>query len=351
MPLIPGRRPFLVPLLLGLLLGGCGETPPAAPAKQTRRPPPPHLVETVTVAPREISTVHERTGTLRARRRVRIHNQEEGEITAIPFYEGEPVKAGQLLVQINDDLLSAQLDKAKANTRLARVNLKRIRDLVKKRAASEDELAKARNALDVALAEQRLLETRLGHTRITAPFAGVIAERKAEPGDVASKYSHLLTLTDPRSLVIEIHLSELLLPHIKPGDRVQVRIDALGSRSFPGRIRRIYPELDPVTRQGKVEVALEPVPAGARPGQFARVTLETARAPRLLVPFEAVRRDRQGEYVYRLDPEDRARRTPVKSGLRQGSEIEILQGLKPDDRVVSRGFLGLSDGKPVEPVE
>ncbi len=342
---------LLLSLLLLLAAAGCDRQAASPAPKPAPRTPPPHLVETVTVQPQEVSTSHERSGTLLARRRVRIHNQEEGEITAMPFYAGEAVKAGDLLVQINDDLLRAQLDKAKANTRLARVNLKRVRDLVRRKAASQDELEKARNALDVAQAEQRLLETRLGHTRITAPFAGVISERKAEPGDVASKHTHLLTLTDPKSLVIEIHLSELLLPQVKPGDPVQVRIDALGDRSFPGRIRRIHPELDPITRQGTVEIALEPVPPGARAGQFARVTLETARAPRLLVPFEAVRRDRDGDFVYRLDQDNLVHRVPVQTGLRIGSRIEIRSGLKPGDRIVSRGFLGLAEGKRVEPVE
>lgn len=350
MPLTPPRWPF-APLLFSLLLLGCSGPATEKPETRSRRTPPEHLVETVTVMPQEISTSHQRSGSLRARRRVRIHNQEEGEITAMPFYEGETVKAGELLIRLNDDLLSAQLDKARANSRFARANLKRIKNLVSKRAASEDELAKVRNALDVALAEQKLLQTRLGHTRITAPFDGLVAERKAEPGDVAAKYSHLLTLTDPRSLVIEIRLSELLLPHIKPGDPVQIRIDALGSGHFPGRVLRIHPELDPATRQGLVEITLDPIPEGARTGQFARVTLETARTARLLVPFEAVKRDLQGEYVYRLDAEQRAHRVPVTTGLRVGGEIEILQGLEPGDRIVSRGFLALNEGKKVVPVE
>lgn len=350
MPRTPCRW-LLFPLLLSLLLVGCSKPPVAEPEKMAKRTPPPHLVEIVTLMPREVSTSHQRSGTLRARRRVRIHNQEEGEITAMPFYEGDAVKAGELLIQLNDDLLSAQLDKARANTRLARVNLKRINNLVSKRAASDDELAKARNALDVALAEQKLLQTRLGHTRIMAPFDGLVAERKAEPGDVAAKYSHLLTLTDPHSLVIEIQLSELLLPHIKPGDPVQVSIDALGGGSFAGRIRRIHPELDPVTRQGVVEISLDPIPEGARAGQFARVTLETARTPRMLIPFEAVKRDRQGKYVYRLDQQQQALRTAVTTGLRIGGDIEILQGLEPGERIVGRGFLGLSEGKKVVPVE
>ena len=337
------------PLLL-LWLGGCSEAPPSGPKKKKQRTPQEHLVEVMGVKRESISTAHERSGTLRARRRVEIHNQEEGRIHELPFYEGDRVTRGQILVRLDDDLLQAVLDKARANTGLARINLKRVRDLIKKRAASEDERARAKTALDVAEAEQKLLQTRLEHTRIKAPFDGVISERKVEPGDVTASYSHLLTLTDPSSLITRIHVSELLLPHLKSGDPVSVRIDALGPSFFPGRIKRIFPELDPVTRQGVVEVSLEPVPDGARAGQFARVTLETARVERMLIPFAAVRRDREGEFVFRLNEKNKALRIPVRSGIRIGDRIEILEGLETEDRIVSRGFLGLSEGKQVTPV-
>ncbi|WP_241087454.1 efflux RND transporter periplasmic adaptor subunit [Candidatus Vondammii sp. HM_W22] len=299
--------------LLILLLSGCSEKPTAGPSGK-KRSGTEHLVEMVVVSPEQVSSAHERTGSLRARRIVRIHNQEEGRITSIPFFEGDAIASGDTLVRLEDAMLRAQLDKARATTRQAQLDLKRIGDLVKKRVASDDEQARARTALDVAKAEQKLLDIRLSYTRITAPFSGVISERNMEPGDLAPKNSHRLTLTDPDSLVTEIHVSELLLPHLKRGDPVTVGIDALGNLPVSGKIQRIHPELDQATRQGVVEIALTHIPEGAKAGQFVRITFKTAQVERILLPFAAVRRDRDGEFVYRLNEKRQALRTPVRSG-------------------------------------
>ncbi len=342
----------LFPLILSalvLLLTACNDKP-SATGTTTKKPPPAHLVEIVTGQRELVSTSHERTGSLRARRLVRIYSQEEGRITHLPFFEGDHVQKGDLLLRLEDELLRAELAKAKATTSQARQDQSRIKNLVKRQAASEDELTRTGTALSVALAEQRLLETHLAYTRIKAPFEGVISARFAEPGDVVSKHRHILTLTDPQSLIIEIHVSELLLPHIEKGDRTEVHIDALVDQTFQGRILRIHPEIDPVTRQGVVEVMLDPVPNGARVGQFARVTLSTAQVERLLVPFATVRRDSDSEFVYRMDENNQVLRTPVRSGIRIADKIEILEGLEPGQPVISRGFLGLSVGKKVKPV-
>ena len=102
-------------------------------------------------------------------------------------------------------------------------------------------------------------------------------------------------------MLTEVTVSELLLPHLAFDAIAQVRIDALGKRSFRGRIIRIHPNLDAVTRRGIVELELQPVPEGARPGQLCRVYLDTHTAARLLIPFSSLRRDTQGEYVYKVD--------------------------------------------------
>ena len=342
------RRLLPVAALVAAAAAGCSQQgqPPRGPGD---RQPAPHLVELFTVAEERVRSVYERTGTLRYRRVVRVFNQEEGRITLLPHYEGDRVQAGDLLVRMEDDLLRAELDKAEAATLQARLDLERLENLVARRAASEDELARTRTALNIAVAERRLLQTRLAYTRITAPFDGLVTARLAEPGDVAARHSHLLTLSDPGSLVTEIHVSELLLPHLRAGDPAAVRIDALGSARFDGRILRIHPELDAVSRQGVVEVVLEPVPDGARAGQFARVTLETREVPRLLVPFQAVKRDQRGEFVYRIDEASKVHRVPVRSGMRVADMIEILEGLAPGERIVQRGFLGLAEGRTVTP--
>jgi RND family efflux transporter MFP subunit len=339
------NKPLLLIISFILALAGCQEQPPSRPAMKKPRA---HLVEVEQVEWRPVSTAHERTGSLRSRRLVRIHNQEEGRIIDLPHFEGDLVQAGELLVSMEDALLKAQLAKARATTAQAHLDLERISNLVERRAASRDELAQVNTRLEVAQAEEQLLQTRLGYTRVTAPFRGLVSHRFVEPGDAVAKHTHLLTLIDPESLVTEIRISELLLPHIAAGDQARVRIDALGDRQFSGRVLRIHPELDQATRQGLVEVILDPVPEGARAGQFARVTLDTARVQRMLIPFSAIRHDREGAFVYRLDQGGKARLTRVHTGIRVGARIEILEGLKPGQKIISRGFMGLSDGKVVK---
>jgi RND family efflux transporter MFP subunit len=336
-------------LLLSGLLGGCDRkaAESGAPGKHAKSA---HLVEVQAVVREPISSAYQRTASLKARRIARIYNQEEGRIVQLPWFEGDRIEQGALLLQLDGALLQAELDKARATARQARLDLKRMTDLIRRNAVSKDEVERARTALDVTAAEQRMLEIRLGYTRIEAPFAGVLSARLVEPGDVIGEHTHVLTLIDPASLVIEVQVSELLLPHLKVGDPVEIRIDALGSERFSGSILRIHPALDRNTRQGVVEAALEPVPAGARSGQFARVTLETAAIPRLLIPFAALQRDREGEYVYVVDADSKAQRTPVRSGLRAADRVEILEGLEPGQQVVTRGRLGLGAGKKVKAV-
>lgn len=340
------RRGLLSALLAALLLGACGEEAPGPAA--ARRPAGPHLVTAISVERAPVVARQERPGGLRLRRLVRIFSQEEGRITDLTLYEGDSVRAGQTLVQLEDDLLRAELDKAEATAAQERLNLERLEPLVQRRAATEDEVARARTELAIAEAQLRLLQTRLAFTRIRAPFAGVITERLVEPGDFVTKNTHLLTLADPDSLVAEVAVSELVLPQLAPGDAVRIRIDALGGDWFDGHILRIHPTLSASTRQARVEVRFEHIPDGARAGQFARVELATAALPRLLVPFRAVQQDRAGAFVWVIDGDGQAARRAVETGLRIADSVEVRAGLEPGEQVITRGFLGLAEGRPVE---
>lgn len=300
--------------------------------------------------PEAISLRRERTGSLKLRRLVRIHSQEEGQIIELPFFEGDAVSQGQLLAAMDDRLLRAELAKAEATLGQARLDLGRLETLVRQKVASEETLARAQTNLDVANAEVRLLETRLANTRISAPFAGIISERLIEPGDIAPKHHHLLTLFDPDSLQVEVPVSELLLPLLAVGDPVTIRIDALGEQEYAGRILRIHPNLDPLTRQAPVEVVFAQAPAQAQGGQLARVGFTTPPRERLLLPITALQRDREGEFLYRL-VDGKAVKTQVRSGVRIDEQVAINQGLQAGDRVIVRGFLGLGDGKAVRALE
>jgi len=338
---------FLCLLAAAACLGGCGQPEESAGGNRDTE----HLVEIVQVISDNLSVVRTRTGSLSARREVRIHAQEEGRITALPFSEGDAVKAGDVVVQLDDTLLRVQTERAAATRKQAAEDVKRLKELRGSKLISENEYTRAVTALEVAEADERLLQTRLGYTTIRAPFDGVVTARLSDTGNILERHQHVLTIADPSSLVTELPVSELILPGLALGDVAQVRIDALGDRVFEGHIVRIYPNLDPLTRRGTIEVEIDPVPEGAAPGQLCRVELNTHAARRQVIPYAALRRDASSEYVFVLDAESRAQRVDVESGLRLADKVEIRQGLQDGQQVVTRGFLGLSPGKAVKPVK
>jgi len=315
--------------------------PPKRPAAQ--------LVEVVTVSKEDLNHQFERTGTLRALNEARIFSQEEGAVLKVPVREGDVVATGDLLVRLDDRVITAELAKATARRKQLQSDAVRLERLGKKNLATEEALTKVETELEVARAEERLLETRRGYMTITAPFGGTIAERLVNPGDIAPKHRHLVTLVDPTSLVTELPVSELLLPGLQLEDPVTVKIDALGDQPIKGRIHRIYPTVDPQTRRGRIEIVLDKVPAQARAGQFCRVTLNSRRADTRVVNLTAVRRDERGEYLFAVQ-DGRARRVEIRSGLRSGDRIELLTGPDAGTKVVAAGFLDLRDGSAVSVV-
>jgi RND family efflux transporter MFP subunit len=342
------RSVFVVFGLVAIVLNACDPATDTKPKALLKKPD--HLVQTAPVTFEALRHETVRTGSLAARRSVRVFNQEEGRIETVGFYEGDLVKKSALLVTMDSRLLEAQLEKAKALSKQAAADHERVLNLAKRKIASQQQRIEAETALRVTRSEETQLVARLGYTRIRAPFAGVVTERLSEPGDVAPRFSHLLTVIDPSSLYTKVTISELLLPRLKVGDRVSVRIDALGDSQWQGRIQRIHPVVDPRTRQGVVEVGFESVPPGSSAGQLCRVTLRTAETTRKMIPFAALRRDVKGDYVFVVSG-GKAAKKAIHTGLRLGDRVEVLDGLESGEQVVVRGILDLSPGKAVKVVK
>jgi len=340
------RGPLLI--LLSLFLFACNDEPAT---QSGHRPKTTVRVELDSVRHAPLEAEQTLLGALQAQQHVRIFNQEPGRIISLPYYPGDKVEKGTRLVQIDDRLLQSELDKIEATLAQTQLEHQRIIKLMPRKLASEEELTRARTLMKLAEAEKSILETRLSYTQIRAPFSGVISERRHEPGDIAPLHSHILSMYSPENLKIELSVSELLIGQLSKGDAVQVRIDALGSQHLPGQIYRIYPDIDARTHKGKIEVHLQESIAGARPGLLCRISLKIPTQPRLVMPFAALRHDNQGQYVFVVQKDNKARLSRIRTGLLVGEQIEVLEGLAPGDRVVTRGFQGLRDGKVVTPAE
>ena len=341
-------RYFLIFILTStlLLLTGCDQSPQA---QQRQAQPRPHLVELYPVSVEDVKLDRTRTGTLRATTRFRVFAQEEGQIAELPWHPGDSVNKDDLLMALDDRLLRSQIGRARAELTRAERDLERVRSLSQRSLTSVEELQRRETELEIARAELATMNTRLSFTNVKAPFAGVVTERLSEPGNFASKNTHLLSIIDPQSLVVDLPLSEQVITHLSIGDLVDIHIDALANQEFQGYVSRIYPEIDPLTRRGQVEIKLDPVPQGALPGQLARVSLSANLQSRMMIPFSALRFE-QGEFVYVMNDQQQVERRDVLTGLRVGSRIEVLDGLKEGEQIVIRGFMGLTEGRQVSPV-
>ncbi len=339
---VPGL--FLL-LITVLFLSACSQQA-AEPKPAEKKKSPPHPVNVQTVAAVPVAMEYSRTGTVTIRNKARIHAQEEGKVTSFPWYEGDHVKQGERLLKLDDTLLRAELKKAQADASQATLDLKRVKNLIIKKVASEEQLTSSNTRLSIAQAEVEILKARLSRMDIKAPFEGVVSARLVEPEDFVSKNTHLLTLIDPASLYIEANFSELLLGQIRQGTEVNVRIDAAGPKTFPAIISRIHPVLDAATRQAVVEIDFKQNIPNIHAGQFSRVHFSSVAQPRIMLPFNTVQQGRNSQFVYVLEG-DIARKVEVTSGIKKEDRIEITQGLTVGQQVIVQGFLGLSDGKKI----
>jgi RND family efflux transporter MFP subunit len=292
------------------------------------------------------------SGTLEAETKIRLYNEESGRITKLPYYEGDTVKKGTLLIQLDDELIKVDLAKARASREQAKVDLNRLKKLLPKKISTEEEVAKARTELDLAIAEEKRQKTRLDRTSIKAPIDGLITRRFFEPGDHVPPQSHIHSIIDPSVLRLKASIAERWIPLIEIDQKAMVTIDALGGKKFTADITRIHPTIDADTHKGVIEVVLNPTPENAKVGQFSRVIIDLKSDERLIIPVHSVHFEPDGAFVYRVVDADNGKQVAEKTYVIQGQQFgeftEIVSGLDIGDKVVSRGYLALRDGKKVE---
>ncbi|MEP0773828.1 MAG: efflux RND transporter periplasmic adaptor subunit [Acidobacteriota bacterium] len=343
------HRIFLVGLgLVAVVLGAaCGGSAPA-PSGPARRPVE---VKVLAVVPRPLVVTTTAVGTIEPENRVLVAAQEEGLVTALLVREGDRVQRGDVLAQLDDRQLAAQLAEAQARLVEAEGQWRRARTLTEEGLITEADGDAARAAYEVARARVEALRTRLSFTRIAAPVDGVVTVRYVELGDLVGSRAPVVELAAGRR-VLRVPVSELDVVKLKPGDACTVTVDALGERSFTARIGRIFPAAERTSRQVTVEVVLEDTDPDIRPGFLARAELVLDRLPAAIVVPEPVvlRGSEYPTFVYVVEGET-ARVRPVTLGLRRGGQAHVISGLAAGELVVVEGASLLRDGSAVRAVE
>lgn len=331
-------------IILLIVMPGCGSSP--TPDQPQRRPPVFVEIETARVAP--IAATVTATGTITPKEEVKIIAQAEGKITHIAVEEGDEATRGQVLVRLDATILAAQTKEAEANVDDAKANFDRLSRLVNSGLVSEQEYEQARTRYNVLKARLEYQRALLNYTTIHAPISGVVTFRGAREGDVAVPRSHLLTISDPKTLIMDINVSELDIPRIKLGDPVRVRVDAYPAETFSGKVRRIVPLSDPVTRLVKVEIELTDKDPRLFSGLFARADLTISRKESAtVVSNDALVMSSTGQASAFVVVDSLLERRELTLGIRDESVSEVLSGLAAGEKVVISGLNQLNPGMVV----
>ena len=288
------------------------------------------------------------SGAVEPLRRVAINSQLGGALLSVNVEEGSRVSAGTVLARIDSRELSAQLAAAEAALEAATRAADRAQQLFDQQIVTAAEYERDQTAASAARASRDQLRTRIGYATVRSPIAGVVLEKQVERGDVVGPNTELFTVADISVLVVRVPVSELDVTGLDVGDEVEITLDALPGRRTMGRIRRIFPSADTLTRLVPVEVELRGAAArDVRPGFLARATFSLdPRGDVLLVPASAVVDAAAGAAVFRVK-DGTASRTSVRRGDTYQGRVEILSGLSPGDTIVIAGNTELRDGASV----
>jgi membrane fusion protein, multidrug efflux system len=296
-------------------------------------------------------------GTLAPVQGVMLSAELDGTVVKITAENGTAVKAGDLLLELDTTIETAQLAAAQARAVLAKLERERSTELRQKNTISQAELDAAQAQFDQAQADVAAIQATIDKKKIRAPFEGRVGIRQVNLGQFVSRGTPLLPLQRLNPVFVNFYLPQRYLPTVAIGQPVNVMIDAFPDTSFTATITAINPEVDPMTRNFAVQGTLPNPQEQLRAGMFARVEVVLPEVDEVVVvPTTAVAYASYGNSVYvieKMKGPDGAeylgvRQQPVKLGRGRGDQIAVLEGLKPGEQVVTSGVFKLRNAMPVQ---
>jgi membrane fusion protein (multidrug efflux system) len=297
-------------------------------------------------------------GSLRSRQSVVLRPEVSGRVTQLNFRDGDRVRRGQLLVQLDDQLPLAQLQQAQAELSIAQANHKRNQELVAQGFISQRSVDESSANLQVSQAKLALARATAARLRIVAPFDGIAGIRNISVGDYLKDGADIVNIEDMDAIFVDFRLPERFQTKIQRGQTAYVDLDALPGRKYAAVVQAIDPLVDANGRSVGIRACIDNRHLQLRPGMFARITAVFGeRDDARVIPEEAIVPQGGKQFVIRLidgpDQDTRiAQRVEVKVGIRRPGRVEILEGLQPGDLVVTAGQQRVQkDGMPVRIID
>lgn len=367
-----------------LLFTACGGKAPEKNGAPTQATLP---ARTATATLATAPEIYEATGTVRARATTALSARIMGHVREIRVQAGDRVQAGQVVAvldarEIETGLAAAQaardeargavpevdnaISAAQAQLQLAESTWKRLKSLHEQKSITAQEmdeadarLAMARANHQMALAKKKQLEDKIrqadsglarvslqkGYAEVTAPFAGIVIERKAEPGMLAAPGVPIVIVEQASGYRLEAAIEEGMLARIRAGSAATVQLDAL-EQEIAARVNEVVPAMDAMSRTFTAKLDL-PASPQIRSGLFGRARFTLGERQALMIPAGALEREGQLERVY-VNEGGAARARLITTGARHGEQVEVLSGLTAGEAVLLPVSGRLHDGARIE---
>ena len=361
------KRVFLITILVApLLLGGCSDKSGPTQAEVDRKPVT--GVETAVVAVKNLPDSVEAAGTIKAATIGVVSSRVMGTVTAVLVREGQRVSKGEALLTIDDSDFAQKVKGAEAGLKEASLGLESARKqleltettyqryskLFESNAISRQEfdnmtLQRDRARLGLSAMEESVQRAKAGEqeakvykgfARVVAPFSGVVSGKKIEEGSMASPGMPLIVIEDDSSFVLEASFDGRFASLVKPGMTLSASVD--NGKAYQARVTEVVPSMDAATRTFLVKASIKG--EGLRSGLYANVSISVGQRPVLTVPFASIVEKGQLTGVYTVDENGVVSYSLVRTGRAYGGDVEVTTGLRPGERVITKGAEKAFDG-------
>ena len=319
--------------------------------------PPVETVSTAAVVAEKWERSVESVGSLRAVQGADLSTESSGVIAKIHFENGQEVKKGDLLVELDHETESANLRSAEAEADLARTVYERTKRLRVNNTVPQSDLDAAESQLRKTAALVEQLKSTINEKQLSAPFSGRVGIREVNLGQFVDNGDKIVSLQSLDPIYVDFLLPQQLIGGLGVGQPIKLITDVYPGREFEGKLTAINTEIDPVTRNIRLQGTLQNADGALRPGMFARVILTLGEAEEVVaLPATALISAPYGDSVFVLESETAedgtartvARQRFIRTGRARGDFVSVTQGVKPGETVVAAGAFKLRNGTPVE---
>lgn len=289
-------------------------------------------------------------GTIDSKSTVNISAIMGGRITRVNVSSGQAVAAGQILIELDNEVIKKGMEELKVQIDFARIVFEKQKRVFDQKAGSEIQYLTAKNQLEALQQRMESLKEQLQLTRITAPRSGFCDNVTAKVGEMAAPGMPLLTLVNMSDVRVIVDVSEAFLSTINNGDAATITFGD-SNDTIRTTIRSVSRVVNPMNRTFRLELPLSKVTSTVRPNATCRVAINDVTIEKgLAVPLSSVQSDAHGTYVLCVDKTNKVYRVEIKPGITAGPMMQVLSGLAIGDRVINKGVTTVADGQSVKVV-